>query len=76
MEYFNEVVLMLTLYCMMCFGDLVPSVEQQVNMGWCCCLIVGGHFLINVFFMLRANFYSLKLRFKRYKLRKEQRRQK
>jgi hypothetical protein len=32
--------------------------------------------LINVFFMLRANFYSLKLRFKRYKLRKEQRRQK
>jgi len=57
MEYFNEVVLMLTLYCMMCFGDLVPSVEQQVNMGWCCCLIVGGHFFINVFFMLRTNYH-------------------
>jgi hypothetical protein len=27
MEYFNEIVLLLTLYCMMCFSDFVAQVE-------------------------------------------------
>ena len=38
MEYFNELVLLLTLYCMMCFSDFVPSVETQFRLGGCAAL--------------------------------------
>ena len=65
MEYFNEIVLLLTLYCMMCFTDFVPEVESQYNMGWICCLIVLSHFGINLFFMLKANVHVLGLKIKK-----------
>ena len=75
MEYFNEIVLLLTLYCMMCFSDFVPKVETQFEIGWLCCFVVTAHFVINVYFMLKSNFHVLNLRCKKKKLIRAHKRQ-
>jgi hypothetical protein len=67
MEYFNEIVMLLTLYCMMCFTDFVPDVETQFNLGWVCCFIVTFHFLLNLFFMLKSNVHVIGLKIKKCK---------
>jgi len=67
MEYFNELLIVSTLYCMICFTDFVPIVEMQVNIGWVCCLIVSLHLAFNMFIIMKSNISQLLLRIKRLK---------
>ena len=49
MELFNEIILMLTLYTIMCFSDwLYGNVEIKLKIGYVACALVAFHFLLNL----------------------------
>ena len=47
-EWFNEVVLMSTLYTIMCFSPLVQDVATKFYIGYVCIAIVISHLLLNI----------------------------
>ena len=55
MEIFNEVILMLVLYTMMCFTDFVPEIETKMLIGWVACTLVALHFSINLTIMVLSS---------------------
>lgn len=65
MEYFNEVIILLTMYCLMCFTDWNPNIDMQTNIGWVICSVVGSHLLLNMFFMMMGNVKKVSMRCKR-----------
>ena len=48
MEYFNEVILMMTLYTIMCFSGWISDVEIKFKLGYVACALVTFHFLLNL----------------------------
>jgi hypothetical protein len=60
MGYFNEIIIMLTLYCIMCFSDFVSDVQMRSNVGLVGILIVGSHLFGHVIFMVKDNATKLK----------------
>ena len=51
MEIFNEIVLALTLYTIMCFSDWLDEVEAKLKVGYVSSLLVASHFLLNLIIM-------------------------
>ena len=56
LETFNEVLLLLIMYTMMCFTDFVPDLETQYGIGYVACSLVVGHLLANLGIMLTTSF--------------------
>ena len=56
LETFNEVLLLLIMYTMMCFTDFVPDLETQYSIGYVACSLVVGHLLDNLEIMLTTSF--------------------
>ena len=52
MEVFNECMLLLIMYTMLCFTDFVPDVKMQYNVGYVSCTLLVGHLLVNLALML------------------------
>ena len=52
MELFNEVILILVFYTMMCFTQFVPEVETKEKIGYVSASLVALHFLVNLGVML------------------------
>ena len=48
MELFNEVILMTTLYTMICFTPWIHSIEMKFKIGFVSCAIVALHFAVNL----------------------------
>ena len=48
MELFNEVILMTTLYTMICFTPWIQSIEMKFKIGFVTCAIVALHFAVNL----------------------------
>ena len=55
METFNEIMILLIMYTMMCFTDFVADLETQYKVGFVSCGLVVGHLLINVSIMLKTS---------------------
>ena len=53
-EYFNETIIMLSLYTFMCFSDFVPDPVMQFNIGYASCLLVLTHLSLNLSIMMGA----------------------
>ena len=51
-EYFNETIIMLSLYTFMCFSDFVPDPVMQLNIGYASCLLVLTHLGYNLSIMM------------------------
>lgn len=51
-EYFNESIIMLSLYTFMCFTDFVPDPVMQLYIGYASCLLVLTHLGFNLIVML------------------------
>ena len=51
-EYFNESIIMLSLYTFMCFSDFVPDPVMQLNIGYASCLLVLTHLGLNLSIMM------------------------
>ncbi len=56
LETFNEVLLLLIMYIMMCFTDFVPDLQTQYGIGYVACILVVGHLLVNLGIMLTTSF--------------------
>ena len=52
LEMFNECVLLLIMYTMICFTDLVPTIEIRFGVGYVSCALVLIHLLVNLMIML------------------------
>lgn len=76
-EFFNEVIIMLVLYNMICFSPFVPDNSARIVMGYCCCAVVGLHLLVNlsVIFVssVKSSIVSFKLWYARRQLFKQRR---
>ena len=51
MEIFNEIILVLTLYTIMCFSDWLSDVELKMKIGYVACALVSFHFILNIAIM-------------------------
>lgn len=66
-EYFNESIIMLSLYTFMCFTDFVADPVMQLYIGYASCLLVLAHLGFNLTIMLGSTLYSLVLKIKRWR---------
>ena len=73
MEYFNEVMIVVVMYCMMTFSDAVPQVETQSLFGYVCCFLVLVHLMINLFFILWGTLKHLKRHINKCRKKQKQR---
>jgi hypothetical protein len=63
-EFFNEITLMLMLYCIICFSPFVPNPYARQFIGYWCCVIVSTHLAINLTIMSCSTARELILRLK------------
>ena len=52
MELFNELIMLLTLYTIMCFSDWLDDLEVQFKIGYVACALIGFHFGLNLFLII------------------------
>ncbi len=64
-DLFNEVIIVLTLYTMMCFTFFVPDEIMLFYVGYFSCLLVVMHLLVNLSIMLGGSLQKLILSIKR-----------
>lgn len=69
MEYFNEIILILTMYTIMCYTPFIFSVPTKQKIGYITIAIVVFHLLVNLFFIFRVSYKSIYLKCRYYKLR-------
>ena len=70
MEIFNEIILVLTLYTIMCFSDWLGDVELKMKIGYMACAFVGFHFLLNLVLIIKTTVVVTKRRIYMKYLRK------
>ncbi len=54
-EYFNEIIVLMTLYSFMCFTNFVQETSQQYFMGFIACFLVFTHLLVNFYLILELS---------------------
>jgi len=52
-EMFSEVVLMFSVYHLICFTPFVPDVEVRFKLGYSCIGVVSFHILVSLLLILR-----------------------
>ena len=67
-ENFNESMIMMVMYCLICFTDLVPDAEMRYNIGKVCQAFVIFHITFNLSFLFGDKILDLKVRYKRWKM--------
>jgi hypothetical protein len=65
-ELTNEMIILSSLYFVMCFSPLVPDLEAQDLMGYGFCLMMGIHCAVNILIMLGTSIIQTIGSFKRY----------
>ena len=61
MENFNETILIMTMYTMICFSPFVPDVLTRFKLGYVTIFIVCTHLLINLTIIFITTFLNCKL---------------
>ena len=67
-EYLNESMIMLVMYCLICFTDLVPDLETRSYIGYVCQAFVIFHIIFNLSFLFGDYVMKVKLRYKRWSM--------
>ncbi len=68
LDFFNETMIMMVMYCMICFTDFLPDKDTQSNMGIVVQVFVVFHIVFNLSFVFGDYLYNLRLRYARWKL--------
>lgn len=68
MENFNESMIMMVMYCLICFTDLVPDADMRSHIGSVCQGLVISHITVNLSFLFGDKILDLKIRYKRWKM--------
>ena len=70
-EYFNECILMLTVYTIICFTPFVPEVETKFYIGYMAISLVVLHLVVNLLIIFRSTVLLIKLKCKLRARRKD-----
>ena len=65
-DFFNEIIIVLTLYTMMCFTNFLPDQMMQFNVGYASCFLVVTHLIINLSIMVMGSTRQVVLKLKRF----------
>ena len=68
--YFNELIILTTMYSFICFTDFVPDRKTQEICGYAACLTVSIHIVVNVVTMVKTSIKSSILKLKRFLVRR------
>ena len=71
MELFNELIMLMTLYTIMCFSDWLGDLEVQFKIGYVACALIGFHFGLNLFLIIVTTVRVTKQRCRMRILRKK-----
>jgi len=74
-EFFNETIIMIVMYCFFCFSDFVPDPQARSSIGFVCCSIVSLHLLVNLFLMGKEIFLEILKDYRFYCAKKRLRKQ-
>ena len=55
MEIFNEVILMIVMYTIICFTPWVESIETKVKIGYVTMFFVSLHFIVNLTIIIQTS---------------------
>jgi hypothetical protein len=66
MELFNEAMVTLIMYSIICFTDFIPDINIRYQLGYVSIILICIHFTVNVVVLLKTNFRQLILVLKRY----------
>ena len=69
MEMFNETMVTLIMYSIICFTDFVPDANNRYGIGYVSIGLIGIHFTVNIAILLKTSGRQLFFVFKRYLLR-------
>ena len=61
-EFFNEVILMLVMYTIICFSPFVPDAVVRFYIGYICIFIVCLHLGVNIYGIARFTFFNIRLK--------------
>lgn len=75
-DIFNEVVIVLTLYSVMCFSGFVTDALTEFNIGYVSCLLIVIHLVVNLSIMVVGSAKKLVLKLKRFFYQRKLRKQK
>ena len=68
MEYFNEVMILMCMYNVMCFTDMQPDQEIQFYQGYVMIFAVLFHIGFNLSLVLLDNIWLIKMKWVKYRL--------
>ena len=71
MEYFNEFILMQTMYTIICFSPFIGDVETKFYLGYVTITIVCLHLVVNLFIIFRSTFLGIKFKCRKRSLMKK-----
>ena len=74
MEYFNELILMQTMYTIISFSPFGPDEETRFYLGYATITIVCLHLIVNLFMIFSSTVTAVKLRCRRKMAMRKQRR--
>jgi len=69
-EFINEIIIMMVLYCMICFSPFVPDPIARYKMGFFCCFIVTLHLVVNLGIIGSGSFRQLLFKYRLWRARK------
>lgn len=64
-EYFNEFILMMVLYTMLCFSPFISDLSVKYAIGYVSIFIVALHLVLNIFFIFKNSFTVSKFKLKK-----------
>ena len=67
MEYFNECILMLTMYTILCYSPFILSQATKFKLGYATIGIVAIHLACNLFFIFKETVLLMRLKCRRYR---------
>jgi len=70
MEYINETLVMMTLYCCVCFSSFVPDPKARFDIGYFCCFFVALQLAINLYFIFKQSLSEMMFSFRIWRHRR------
>jgi len=62
-EFFNEIVILLSTYSVMCFSSWIPDEDVKFRIGYALVLVVAGHLLVNFSLVLKQTFVAFRQKY-------------
>ena len=61
-EIFNEIILMVVMYTIICFSDLVPNIEARFTIGYVCMATISTHLGVNFIIIGKTTYNKIRMK--------------